>query len=202
MFPTPHLHPPTLSLIPTLPPLRIGPFVPLRLRIKSNQCLRPHVVLLPQKLRDIHIERGIRLGARQELMYRGQGGCYRVSGRPGGLEEVEANLAGAEVDVGVADWSREFYGRRGQRVGGGDGDEEEPAPTCVGVLVLMRVWGMKVARRDEQLQAGDVKGPVYLHMQFQGHPSSPPSKTSVHRHLQDRARGVLRWGRIGKFGAR
>jgi hypothetical protein len=60
-----------------------------------------------------------------------------VGGRPRGLEQVEADLAGFEIDVGVADGRYEADGRWGEGVLRRDGDGEEPASVC-GVLV--NVW--------------------------------------------------------------
>lgn len=77
-------------------------------------------------------------------MYRRQSGGDSVGGRPRGLEEIETDLAGTEVDVGVADWGREFYGGGREGVGGRNGDEEEPAPACV---VVNRVFTWIFERR-------------------------------------------------------
>ena len=45
-----------------------------------------------------------------------------VCGRPACLEQVEADLARLEVDIGVADGRDEADGGRGVRVGGRDVD--------------------------------------------------------------------------------
>lgn len=79
------------------------PLEPLHLRIKPNQTLRPNIIPQPKQLRNIHIQRTIRLRTRQQLMYRRHRRCDCVCGTPRRLEQIEAYLARLEVDVGVAD---------------------------------------------------------------------------------------------------
>ena len=54
-----------------------------------------------------------------------------VCGRPASLEQVEADLARLEVDIGVADGRDEADGGRRVRVGGRDVDVEEPCAAWV-----------------------------------------------------------------------
>jgi hypothetical protein len=85
-------------LRPSLPAL-----IPLGLRVKPNQALRANFVAYPKQLRNIDIQRAVRLRAREQLMYRGHSCCYCERGCPGGLQGVETDLAGLEVDIWVAD---------------------------------------------------------------------------------------------------
>jgi hypothetical protein len=57
---------------------------------------------------------------------RGHGGGDCVGRRPRRLEQVEADFARVEVDVGVADGRDEADGGRDERVRLGDVDVEEP----------------------------------------------------------------------------
>ena len=63
-----------------------------------------------------------------------RGNC--VCGRPSSFQQVETDLAGLEVDVGVADGRDEADGGWGEGVCGGDVDVEEPAAACVIVSLL------------------------------------------------------------------
>jgi len=127
-FHTFHLFPTTICTH-SLPSASTLP--PLRHRIKPDQGLGTHIILLPEQLRDIHIQRAVRLSARQQLMYARHGGRDGVCRRPRRLEQIEADLAGLEVDVGVADGGDEADGGRGVRVGGWNVDVEGPAAAWV-----------------------------------------------------------------------
>ncbi len=59
-------------------------------------------------------------------MYSLQCRCERVRRRPRRFQEVEADLAGLEVDVWVADGSCEGDSGRGEGIGGRDEDVEVP----------------------------------------------------------------------------
>ena len=72
-------------------------------------------------------------------MYRRHRRCDCVCGRPCGLEQVETDLAGFEVDVGVADGRDEADGGWGEGVGRGDVDVEEPAAACLDVSLLNEI---------------------------------------------------------------
>jgi hypothetical protein len=63
-------------------------------------------------------------------MYARHGGGDGIGGRPGRLEQIEADLAGLEVDVGVADGRDEADGRRREGVCVRDVDVESPAAAC------------------------------------------------------------------------
>jgi hypothetical protein len=66
-------------------------------------------------------------------MYRGHGSRYCVCGCPRALQEVEANLARFEIDVGVADGRYEANGGRREGICVGNVDVEEPSAACGGV---------------------------------------------------------------------
>jgi hypothetical protein len=114
------------NAIPSLPPSSVVPF---GLGVKPDQTLRSNLVPNPKQLRDIHIERTVWLGAGKELVYRGHGCRYCVCGRPGALQEVEADFARLEVYIRVADWRYKADGGRRERVRIGNVDVEEPAAT-------------------------------------------------------------------------
>lgn len=103
------MHLPIFQPIPTTHPQHIPqpspppPVIPLRHRIKPNQRLGPDIIPNPEHLRNIHIERTIGLRAGQQLVHARHGGGNRVRRRPARLQQVEADLARLEVDVGVAD---------------------------------------------------------------------------------------------------
>ncbi len=98
------------------PPHRVHP------RIKPHQTLRRHAIPLPQQNRNINIQRTIRLPSRaQKLLHSFQRTHDTVSRRPGSLEQVEADLAGFEADVGVADGGLEVDLGGCVRVGRWDG---------------------------------------------------------------------------------
>lgn len=59
-------------------------------------------------------------------MYACHGRCDGICGCPARLEQIEADLAGLEVDVGVADGRYEAHGGRRVGIGVGDVDVEEP----------------------------------------------------------------------------
>lgn len=63
-------------------------------------------------------------------MYARHGGGDCVRGRPAGFQQVEADFARLEVDVGVADGRDEADCGRGEGVLRGDADGEEPCATC------------------------------------------------------------------------
>lgn len=113
-------------MTPLLPAL-----VPLGSGVKADQTLRAKQVALPQQLRDINVEWGIGLGGGEELVDGGQSGGDGEGRAPGGLEGVEADLAGLEVHVRVADGSDKLDIRRGERIGRRNADVEEPAAVFV-----------------------------------------------------------------------
>lgn len=82
-------------------------------------------------------------------MYSFQGGDEGVGGGPGRFEKVEADLARFEVHVRVADGGFEFYGRRGEGVGGRDGDVEFPEAGCGGGVSVRRVRGLAEREKGE-----------------------------------------------------
>jgi hypothetical protein len=86
---------PTTNLLP--------PIVPRRPCIKPNQTLRPQPVPLPKQLRNINVQRTVRLRRRPQLMHGRHSGRNGVRRRPRRFEQVETDLARLEVHVGVAD---------------------------------------------------------------------------------------------------
>jgi hypothetical protein len=113
-------------------PLTPPPLEPLRLGIKPYQRLGAHIILLPKQLRNIHIERTIRLRTRQQLMHTRQRRSNSIRRRPRLLQQIEADLACLEVDVRVANWGYKADCGRGERVGGRDVDGEFPEAAWVG----------------------------------------------------------------------
>lgn len=156
------LHKSSLKSLPfLLPPPSV---VPLGLGVKSDQTLRSNFVPNPEQLRDIHIERTVWLGAGKQLVYRGHGCRYCVCGRPGALQEVEADFARLKVYIRVADWRYKADGGRREGICIGDVDVEEPAATCRFVR-----YGFTATR---VCAAAQVKGTsMYLHMPFPPRPS-------------------------------
>lgn len=103
------------------------PIIPLTNSIKPNQTSSPNLVARPKQLRNIHIERTVRLSTSKQLVYTRQSRRDSIRGCPSGLEQIEADLARLEIDVGVADRCYEADGRWREGVGGGDRDGKEPA---------------------------------------------------------------------------
>lgn len=110
----------------TLPPPHKS-LIPLRFRIELNQTMGSNQIPLPQQLRNINVQWTLWLRTRQQLMYTRHGSRDGVGRRPRGLQQIETDLASLEVDVWMADFGDEFYGRRDEGVCGGNGDVEEPA---------------------------------------------------------------------------
>lgn len=88
----------TIPLTPYMSILRqlLPPLPPFRLRIKPNQALSARLISLPQQLRHIDVQRRVRLRRRQQLMYRRERRGNGIRGRPGRLQQVEADLAGLD----------------------------------------------------------------------------------------------------------
>lgn len=63
-------------------------------------------------------------------MYACHGSSDGIGWSPGRLEQIKADLAGLEVDVGVADGRDEANCRRCERVCVRDVDIESPAAAC------------------------------------------------------------------------
>lgn len=121
---------PSLSQRPTLrhqplPPNLPTPPPPLRTP-KPDQTLPADPIPALQQRRYVDIERTIHLRIRQQLMYSLQGRRERVCRRPRRFEQIEADFAGFEIHVGVADGGCEGDFGRGERVGGRDEDVEAP----------------------------------------------------------------------------
>jgi hypothetical protein len=151
--------------MPSLPPPCALP--PLRLGVESDQSLGAHIILLPHELGNIDIQGTVRLGARQQLMYARHGGRDGVGWGPRRLEQIEADLAGLEVDVGVADGRDEADRGRRKGVGVWDVDVEGPAAAwglSGGWLIIDVEW--TVLRQGER--EGERR---YLHKQCQARPS-------------------------------
>lgn len=121
--PSPFYLPP-LSL-PIIPPLLPG-------APQLHQPPRAEGVAGPQQGGAVDVERGVDLGVRQQ----GPDGAdrleHRVRGGPGALEQVQADLARREGDVGVHHGRGEAHLRRGEGVVGRDEDGEEPSAFWTG----------------------------------------------------------------------
>ena len=104
--------------LPTTPP-------PLPTPI-SDQTFPANLIPTLQQRRYIHVERTIHLGIRKQLVYSLERRCERVCRRPRRFQEVEADLAGLEIHVWVADGGCEGDFGRGVGVGGRDEDVEVP----------------------------------------------------------------------------
>lgn len=99
-------------------------------RAPPNQRLDTHQIPTADQIGNIQIQRTLRLATtRHQLLHRLQRAHDAVSRRPARLEQIEADLAGGEGDVGV-DGGREegADGWGGGIVGGeGEGEGEEAA---------------------------------------------------------------------------
>ena len=67
-------------------------------------------------------------------MYAGHGCGNCVCGRPRRFQEVEADLAGLEVDVWMADGRDEADFRRAERVLRRNADVKEPAAAYINII--------------------------------------------------------------------
>ena len=111
-----------------------SPCIPLCLSVEPNQRLCAHIIALSKQLRDVDVQRAVWLSTGQQLVYARHGRRDGVCGRPARLEQVEADLARLEVDVGVADGREEADGGRRVGVGGRDVDVEEPCAAWVRLM--------------------------------------------------------------------
>lgn len=94
-------------------------------RHQPNQSLRSHQIPRPQQLRQINIQRTIRLPSRpHQLLHRLQRTHDPIRRRPRSLQQIETDLSSLEVDVGVAAGGEEMDGGWGGRIVGGNGDGE------------------------------------------------------------------------------
>jgi hypothetical protein len=110
------------------PPNRILlPLIPLLIHPQLNQPPGSNSIPLPQQRRNVHIQRRVDPGCRQQHPDGAYTLEYAISRRPRVLEQVETDLARLQVNIGVHDGRHELDGRRVQRVGRRDGDAEEPA---------------------------------------------------------------------------
>lgn len=108
-YTTPNIHNPPPETEKSSP----LPRPPLLVRPISNNTLPPHHIPIPQQRRHIHIQRRLRPRIRQQLLNRHQRRRQRVHGTPVlGGQQGEADLAGAEGDVGVGDARAEMDGWR------------------------------------------------------------------------------------------
>lgn len=116
----------TPTQVPSRRPHSIHP------RVQPHQSLRAHQIPLAHELRNVQIQRTVRFTAStQKLLHGFQRADDAVRGRPGRLEQVEADLAGGEGDVGVAAGRLEGYLRRRVGVCLGDGEGEGEDAACV-----------------------------------------------------------------------
>ena len=95
-----------------------------------DQPPRAQDVAAPQQRRDVDVERAVGHGVRQQHAHGAHALEHRVRRRPLVLEQVQADLARLQRDVGVHDRRREADRRRLQRVRRRDGDVQEPAAVC------------------------------------------------------------------------
>ena len=86
-------------------------------------------------------------------MYARHGRRDGIRRGPGGLEQIEADLAGLEVDVGVADWRDEADGGRGEGVVRWDMDVEGPAAawsqSAIDFNEMENGYGRDITRRKD-----------------------------------------------------
>jgi hypothetical protein len=111
-----------------------SPCIPLCLGVEPNQRLSAYVIALPEQLRDVNVQWAVWLSTGQQLVYARHSRSDGVCGRPACLEQVEADLACLEVDVGVADGRDEADSGRRVGVGGRDVDVEEPCAAWVRLM--------------------------------------------------------------------
>lgn len=121
----------SFSLSPLLSPfkaylLAIIPPIPIRAP-KLDQPLRPQDVAATQQRRHVDVQGAVSVGAAEQHADGAQALENAVRRRPGVLEEVEADLARVERDVGVHNLRDKGDFRGVQRVGLREGDCEEPA---------------------------------------------------------------------------
>lgn len=109
------------------PPTTSLPLIPLLLNPQLHQPPRAQHVPIPEQRRHVHVQGGIQPGVGQQHTHRTHHLEHAVRRRPPVLEQVEADLARLRVDVGVHDGRGELDDGRLQRVGGRDGDGQEPA---------------------------------------------------------------------------
>ncbi len=97
---------------------------------KLNQPPRTQDVTAPQQGRHVDVERAVRLRAAEEHADGAHALEHAVGGRPGILEQVEADLAVLQRNVWVDDLRGEAHLRWSEGVFFGDGDGDEPAAAC------------------------------------------------------------------------
>lgn len=131
--------PPSIPLSTLIPPQARSP--------QLHEPPRPNPIARPQQRRRIHIQRRVHLGIPQQPVADRPHRLHdAVRGRPRILEQVEADLARLERDVGVHNRREEADLRRRVRVRRREADREEPAAVCgmveKRVLALCyRGWG-------------------------------------------------------------
>ncbi len=96
-----------------------------------DQLARTDDVTAAQKRRDVDVERRVRLRAAEQHADGADALEHAVRGRPGVLEQVEADLAVLQRNVGVHDLRDEAHPGRLEGVLVGDVDGEKPAAACV-----------------------------------------------------------------------
>ena len=122
------------------------PIVPLRLGIKPNQALRSDIISDSKQLGYIDIQGAVRFSAGQQLVYTRHGSGDGVGRCPGRLQQVQADLARLEVDVGVAYGRDEANGRGGEGILVGDAYVEKPFPSCGRLVNSALFVGIKGVR--------------------------------------------------------
>lgn len=92
-----------------------------------HQLSRPQNIASSQQRRDIDVERAVRLGIAQQHAHGAHALQHAVRRRPFVLEQVEADLARLQRNVGVHNGRHEAHLGRLQGILRGDLDVNEPA---------------------------------------------------------------------------
>lgn len=137
------------SPFPLKPLLAIIPPIPIRAP-KLDQPLGPQDIAAPQQRRHVDVQGAVRVGAAEQHADGAQALEDAVRRRPGVLEEVEADLARVERDVGVHDLRDKGDFRGVEGVGLREGDCKEPASFYEGEGMLAIYSCSKVGRERER----------------------------------------------------
>ena len=86
------------------------------------QCVVGLVLLQPQQVGRVAVERGVSVRVLEQVQQRPAERLQRPGWAPVGFDDVQTNLSGAEVDVGVEEFGFEVHFGGHDRVLGGEAD--------------------------------------------------------------------------------
>lgn len=95
-----------------------------------DQPARADHVPAAQQRRDVDVERAVRLGVPEQHAHGAHALEHAVGGGPGVLEQIEADLARLQRDVGVDDGRGKGHLGGLERIRRGKGDLEKPTAIC------------------------------------------------------------------------